>query len=55
MLAEPHAFDPRHPDHDRMVLATGDKNYDAVPMRRDVFQRLPADVQPLYQHFVTEE
>ena len=43
------------PDHDRMVLATGGKNYDAVPMRRDVFERLPADVQPLYQHFVTEE
>ena len=37
------------PDHDRMVLATGGKNYDAVPMRRTVFERLPADVQPLYQ------
>ena len=43
------------PDHERMVQATGGKNYDAVPMRRDVFERLPADVQPLYQHFVTND
>ena len=42
------------PDHERMVAATGGKNYDAVPIRRAVFDRLPADVQPLYQHFVTE-
>ena len=42
------------PDHERMVAATGGKNYDAAPVRRAVFERLPADVQPLYQHFVTD-
>jgi ectoine hydroxylase-related dioxygenase (phytanoyl-CoA dioxygenase family) len=41
------------PDHERMVAATGGKNYDAVPIVRDVFDRLPPAVQPLYQHFVT--
>ena len=41
------------PDHERMVAATGGKNYDAVPVQREVFDRLPATVQPLYQHFVT--
>lgn len=43
------------PDHDRMVLGTGGgKNYDCLPIQREVFDRLPADVKPLYQHFVTE-
>ena len=41
------------PDHERMVAATGGKNYDAVPVQRAVFERLPPAVQPLYQHFVT--
>ena len=41
------------PDHERMVAATGGKNYDAVPVQREVFERLPPAVQPLYQHFVT--
>ena len=41
------------PDHERMVVATGGKNYDAVPVQREVFDRLPHAVQPLYQHFVT--
>ena len=41
------------PDHERMVVATGGKNYDAVPVQREVFDRLPPAVQPLYQHFVT--
>ena len=40
------------PDHERMVAATGGKNYDAVPIRKDVFERLPDSVKPLYQHWV---
>ena len=40
------------PDHERMVLDTGGKNYDAVPIRRDVFERLPEKVKPLYRHWV---
>ena len=42
------------PDHERMVAATGGKNYDAVPVLREVFDRLPPAVQQLYQHFVTD-
>ena len=42
------------PDHERMVLDTGGKNYDAVPIRRDVFERLPEAVKPLYRHWVAE-
>ena len=41
------------PDHDRMVLATGGKNYDAVPMRREVFERLSgrrAAALPAFRH-----
>ena len=42
------------PDHERMVAATGGKNYDSLPVQREVFERLPAAVRPLYQHFVTD-
>jgi ectoine hydroxylase-related dioxygenase (phytanoyl-CoA dioxygenase family) len=42
------------PDHERMVLETGGKNYDAIPIRRDVFERLPGRVKPLYRHWVTD-
>lgn len=42
------------PDHERMVLETGGKNYDAVPIRRDVYDALPVNVKPLYRHWVTE-
>jgi ectoine hydroxylase-related dioxygenase (phytanoyl-CoA dioxygenase family) len=41
------------PDHDRMVLETGGKNYDAIPIRREVFDALPENVKPLYRHWVT--
>ncbi len=40
------------PDHERMVLDTGGKNYDAVPIRREVFDHLPDEVKPLYRHWV---
>ena len=42
------------PDHERMVLETGGKNYDAIPIRRDVFDRLPENVKPLFRHWVAE-
>ena len=42
------------PDHARMVIETGGKNYDAVPLGRNVFELLPENVKPLYQHFVEE-
>ncbi len=41
-------------DHARMVAETGGKNYDAIPVRRDVFDKLPQDVQPLYRHWVED-
>jgi len=40
------------PDHERMVLATGGKNYDATPVRREVFDSLPEKVKELYRHWV---
>ena len=42
------------PDHERMVLKTGGKNYDAIPIRREVFEALSSIVKPLYQHWVVE-
>ena len=40
------------PDHDRMVVEKGGKNYDAIPIRKDVFDRLPDSVKQLYRHWV---
>ena len=42
------------PDHERMVVEPGGKNYDAIPLRRDVFDALPENVKPLYRHWVTQ-
>ncbi len=42
------------PDNDRMVVETGGKNYDATPIIRDAFERLPEDVKPLYRHWIAE-
>jgi len=42
------------PDHARMVIETGGKNYDAVPLGKHVFGLLPENVKPLYQHCVEE-
>ena len=40
------------PDHDRMVIEKGGKNYDAIPIRKDVFDKLPDNVKQLYRHWV---
>ena len=41
-------------DHERMVLATGGKNYDQIPVRRDVYESLSEEVKQLYHHFVVD-
>ena len=40
------------PEHQAMVVETGDKNYEMEPLDREVFERLPGQVQPLYRHWV---
>ena len=40
------------PDHERMVVETGGKNYDAVPIRREVFDAMSDSVKPLFRHWV---
>ena len=40
------------PDHDRMVIEKGGKNYDAIPIRKDVFDKLPDNIKQLYRHWV---
>ncbi|WP_417374723.1 phytanoyl-CoA dioxygenase family protein [Gimesia maris] len=42
------------PDHERMVLETGGKNYDAIPVRRAAFEKLPDNIKNLYRHWVSE-
>jgi ectoine hydroxylase-related dioxygenase (phytanoyl-CoA dioxygenase family) len=43
------------PDHERMVSDTGGKNYDAIPIRREVFDALPERIKPLFRHWVRDE
>ena len=43
------------PDHSRMVVETGGKNYESPPLKAEVFHNLPADVQPLYRHWTEAE
>ena len=40
------------PEHTRMVVETGGKNYETPPVRADVYASLPNDVKPLYRHWV---
>ncbi len=40
------------PEHTRMVVETGGKNYEAPPVRADVYAALPDNVKPLYRHWV---
>jgi len=40
------------PEHQAMVVETGGKNYEMEPLDREVFERLPGRVQPLYRHWV---
>ncbi len=40
------------PEHTMMVVETEGKNYENPPVRREVYDRLPEDVKPLYRHCV---
>ena len=40
------------PEHQAMVVETGGKNYEMEPLDREIFERLPCQVQPLYRHWV---
>jgi len=36
------------------VVETGGKNYEAVPLRKEVYESLPDDVKPLYRHWLEQ-
>jgi ectoine hydroxylase-related dioxygenase (phytanoyl-CoA dioxygenase family) len=40
------------PEHAAMVVETEGKSYEEVPLRRDVYERLPENVKPLLRHYV---
>lgn len=40
------------PEHTMIVVETGGKNYESVPLQHNVYERLPEDVKPLYRHYV---
>ncbi len=40
------------PEHTRMVVETGGKNYESIPVKKDVYESLPDNVKPLYRHWV---
>ena len=40
------------PEHTRMVVETGGKNYESVPLKQEVYEALPEDVKPLFRHWV---
>ncbi len=42
------------PEHTRMVVETGKKNYESTPVKRGVYESLPDDVKPLYRHWVED-
>ncbi|MCY3792616.1 MAG: phytanoyl-CoA dioxygenase family protein [Gemmatimonadetes bacterium] len=42
------------PEHEAMVVETGGKNYEMVPIEREVFDRLPKEVKLLYRHWVAQ-
>ena len=39
-------------EYESMVAETGGKNYEVPPLKREVFETLPSDVQSLYRHWV---
>ena len=50
-------LNPAHigkPEHEMMVVETGGKNYESIPMRKDVYEGLPENVKPLYRHWVEQ-
>lgn len=42
------------PEHTAMVVETGGKNYESTPIRSDVYEALPPEIQALYRHFVAD-
>ena len=42
------------PDNKRMVVDTGGKNYDSIPLNRNVFETLPDSIKDLYMHWVID-
>ena len=48
-------LNPSHigkPEHEMMVVETGGKNYESMPLQKEVYDGLPEDVKPLYRHWV---
>ncbi len=43
---------PGSPEHQMMVEETGGKNYEVPPLKRAVYESLPAEVKVLYRHWV---
>ena len=42
------------PEHTKMVVDTGGKNYDIPPIKRNVLEKLPEDIKPLFSHWVED-
>ena len=40
------------PEHTMMVVETGGKNYESVPLKAEIYESLPKKVKPLYRHWV---
>ena len=50
-------LNPSHigkPEHAMMVVETGGKNYESMPLQKEVYDGLPEDVKPLYRHWVEQ-
>lgn len=50
-------LNPSHigkPEHEMMVVETGGKNYESMPLQKEVYDGLPEDVKPLYRHWVEQ-
>ncbi len=50
-------LNPSHigkPEHEMMVVETGGKNYESMPLQKEVYDGLPEDVKPLYLHWVEQ-
>ena len=50
-------LNPSHigkPEHEMMVAETGGKNYESMPLQKEVYDGLPEDVKPLYRHWVEQ-
>ena len=50
-------LNPSHigkPEHEMMVVETGGKNYESMPLQKEIYDGLPEDVKPLYRHWVEQ-